>query len=86
MLGHELVKRHLNLQVSLVRNNLDKLPILKLVKFFFFHLSTRGVHHKTENCTTLHHSSLFKFSIGKPIKVSDIGLVSDGNGIEHSVP
>ena len=35
MLGHELVKLHLNLQVLLVRNNLDKLSMLKLVKFSF---------------------------------------------------
>ena len=84
MVGHELVKPHLNLQVLLVRNNLDKFSLLKLVKFSFL-IKVHGVftiNPKTAspNITAGSLSS----QLEKP--ASDIGLVSNENGIEHSVP
>ena len=76
MVGHELVKPHLNLQVLLVRNNLDKFSFLiKLHGVFTINPKTAS-----PNITAGSLSS----QLEKP--ASDIGLVSNENGIEHSVP
>ena len=84
MVGHELVKPHLNLQVLLVRNNLDKLSMLKLVKFSFL-IKLHGVF--TINLK-IASPNITAGSLSSQLEnpASDIGLVSNENGIEHSVP
>ena len=77
MVGHELVKPHLNLQVLSVRNNLDKLSFLIKLHGVF----TINPKIASPNTTAGSLSS----QLENPAS-DKLGLVSDENGIEHSVP